>query len=99
MKLCIVRTVIVTVFSWQSSAKEAVMKLDNYQLGLKRLNVAISNPPKKATAAATNYPTEGEAPANKLGGGDSDGFKKPSFIPHQARRAASSHASSEPDPL
>ena len=37
------------------------MKLDNHQLGLKRIKVAISNPPKKA-AAATNYPTEGGAP-------------------------------------
>ena len=72
------------------------MKLDNHQLGLKRLKVAISNPPKRV-AAATNYPTEGEAPANK-GGGDSDGSKRPSFIPPQARRAAS-HASNEPDPL
>ena len=62
------------------------MKLDNHQLGLKRLKVAMSNcnPPKKAVAA-TNYPVEGEVPANK-GGGDSDGFKKPSFIPSQARR-------------
>ena len=73
------------------------MKLDNHQLGLKRLKVAISNPPKKA-AAASNYPTDGEAPGNKPGGGDSDGFKKPSFIPPQARRAAS-HAINEPDPL
>ena len=62
------------------------MKLDNHQLGLKRIKVAISNPPKKS-AAATNYPTEGGTPANKLGGGGSDRFKKPSFIPIQARRA------------
>lgn len=73
------------------------MKLDNHQLGLKRLKVAISNPPKKAVTA-TNYPTEGGTPTNKSGGGDSDGFKKPSFIPPQARRAAS-HASNELDPL
>ena len=89
--------VVIVVSPLQSSAKEAVMKLDNHQLGLKRIKVAISNPPRKS-AAATNYPTEGGTPANKQGGGDSDGFKKPSFIPPQARRAAS-HTSNEPDPL
>jgi hypothetical protein len=72
------------------------MKLDNHRLGLRRLRVAISNPPKK-TAATTNYPTEGGIAANKPGGGESDGFKRPSFIPHPARRAAS-HASNEPNP-
>ena len=69
------------------------MKLDNHQLGLRRLKVAISNPPKRA-ATATNYPAERE----DKGGGDSDGFKRPSFIPPQARKAAS-YASNEPDPL
>ena len=75
-----------------------MLKLDNHLLGLKRLNVAISNPPKKG-AAASNYPTEGETPANKPGGGEGDGFKRPSFIPHQARRAASHASSTEQDPL
>ena len=63
------------------------MKLDDYQLGFKRLKVAISNPPKRSAA-------EGEPPAISRGGG----FKKPSFIPFQARRAAS-YATNEPDPL
>ena len=52
------------------------MKLDYHQLDLKRIKVAISNPPKKP-AAATNYhsiPLKGEPLLN------SDGFKKPSFI-------------------
>jgi hypothetical protein len=88
-----------TVRDRESSAKEAVMKLDNHQLGLRRLmlRVATSNPPKRATAAS-NYPTKGETPANESGDGDSDGFKKPSFIPPQTRRAAS-HTSNEPDTL
>ena len=73
------------------------MKLDNYQLGLKRLKVAISNPPKRGTAA-TNYPTEGETPTNyKRGGGGGEEMgarfqeaifhsissKEGSFTPHQ----------------
>ena len=33
--------------SHQSSVGTAVMQLDNHLLGLKRLNVAISNPPKR----------------------------------------------------
>ena len=59
--------VVIVVSPPQSSAKEAVMKLDNHQLGLKRLKVAISNPPKRS-AAATIYPTEGGTPINKPGG-------------------------------
>ena len=40
-----------------------LIKLDNHQpqVGLKRIKVAIFNPPKKA-AAATSYPTEGGTP-------------------------------------
>ena len=69
------------------------MKLDDYQLGFKRLKVAISNPPKRSAA-------EGETPAIRgcSGREESSGFKKPSFIPFQARRAAS-YATNEPDPL
>ena len=69
------------------------MKLDDYQLGFKRLKMAISNPPKRSAA-------EGEPPAISRGGGreEGGGFKKPSFIPFQARRAAL-YATNEPDPL
>ena len=72
------------------------MKLDNYQLGFKRLNVVISNPPKRGV----DYPTEGGTPTIRGGNGreEGGGFKKPSFIPFQARRAAS-YATNEPDPL
>ena len=35
----------------QSSANAAVMKLDRHQLGLKNINVAISNPPKRGGEA------------------------------------------------
>ena len=78
-----------------------MLKLDNQQLGVKRLKVAISNPPKRA-APATNYPSsEGEAPANRGGnaGGreDGGGFKRPSLVPSQARPRAVSH--NEQDPL
>ena len=43
---------------------------------------------------------EGEPPAISGGDGreEDGGFKKPSFIPFQARRAAS-YATNEPDPL
>ena len=73
--------------------------MDQYQLGLKRIKVAISNPPKRT--ADTTHSTEGEVPTAKgivSGREDSDGFRKPSFIPPQARRAPS-HAANEPDPL
>ena len=58
------------------------MKLDQYQLGLKRIKVAISNPPKRAANI-----TEGEVRTSEGVGGreDSEGFRKPSFIPPQAR--------------
>ena len=41
----------------KSSAKEAVMKLDDYQLGFKRLKVAISNPPKRERETHTHTHT------------------------------------------
>ena len=82
------------------------MKLDQYQLGLKRIKVAISNPPKKAAAMPQfGHNNEGGIPAVKGGSGggggspkDSEGFKKPTFIPFQARRSQA-HAANEPDPL
>ena len=80
------------------------MKLDLHQLGLKRIKVAISNPPKRAAAVPQlGHTNEGEVPAVKGGGGgggklDNEGFKKPTFIPSQARRSQT-HASDEPDPL
>ena len=64
------------------------MKLDEYQLGVKRIKVAISNPPKRAAATG-----EGEVPKDDSG----SVFKKPAFIPTQARRPHPH--SSEPDPL
>ena len=60
------------------------MKLDEYQLGVKRIKVAISNPPKRAAATG-----EGEVPKDDSG----SGFKKPAFIPTQARRP---HPHSDP---
>ena len=64
------------------------MKLDEYQLGVKRIKVAISNPPKRA---------EGDFPTSREGGReDSDGFKKPSFIPSQGRWAQSHAVESDP---
>ena len=85
------------------------MKLDLHQLGPKKIKVAISNPPKKAAAVPQfGHNNEGEIPAIKGSGGggggsgggreDSEGFRKPSFIPSQARRSKA-HASYEPDPL
>ena len=78
------------------------MKLDDHQLGLKRIKVAISNPPRKAGAVPLQHShgNEGEIPTDKGGSGreESGGFKKPSFIPSQARRPQGHHAN-EPDPL
>ena len=68
------------------------MKLDQYQLGGKRIKVAISNPPKRAGGA---YSGEGEPPTDQ--GADGGGFKRPAFIPPQARRPQP-HPS-EADPL
>ena len=70
------------------------MKLDQYQLGVKRVKVAISNPPKRPSASA-GQGDEGEIPTAR---DTSDGFKKPSFIPYQAKRIQS-HPASEQDPL
>ena len=48
------------------------MKLDDHQLGVKRIKVAISNPPKRAAATG-----EGEVPKES-----GPGFKKPGFHPN-----------------
>ena len=52
------------------------MKLDQHQLGLKRIKVAISNPPKRAAAMPLHqfgHNNEGEIPAVKGSDGGGGG--------------------------
>ena len=74
----------------KSSANAAVMKLDTHQLGLKLINVAISNPPKRGVEVGrkegggggverdTVRHTAKRQEEEKM---EEGGFVKPSFIP------------------
>ena len=69
----------------QPSANTAVLKLDMHQLGLKKIKVAISNPPKRAEQPM-------EAGPMRMEMGDSDPvqlavqFVKPSFVPTRVQQ-------------
>ena len=69
----------------QPSANTAVLKLDEYQLGPKKIEVAISNPPKKA-----DQPTEAGPMRMELGNTDpvqlAVQFVKPSFMPTRVQQ-------------
>ena len=71
------------------------MKLDDHQFGFKRLGVAISNPPKRASGEEGERRMEVEGGgggggtqrmAVRGGGGGGAGFRKPSFIPPRVER-------------
>ena len=82
----------------KSSANAAVMKLDGHQLGLKNIDVAISNPPKRGEEVGRKEGGEGG------GGGverdtarhttqkqeeekmEEGGFTKPSFVPRVVKQ-------------
>ena len=71
----------------QSSANAAVLKLDNHQLGLKSINVAISNPPKRGGG-------EGEMPTQaaqkpEVERREEGGFVKPTFLPRVMKQEQS----------
>ena len=79
----------------QSSANAAVMKLDGHQLGLKNINVAISNPPKRGGEVGRKEGGEGgverdtarhTAQRQEEEKMEEGGFVKPSFVPRVVKR-------------
>ena len=72
-----------------------MLQFDNHQLGMKRLNVAISNPPKKKgdgeSTKRTGRPAvpSGDGASHSKQGNvpnkDDGGFVRPSFIPARIR--------------